>query len=49
VDFDHLEIETTVDDSGTFVKPWTARAGSDLAPGEEIQEVICNENNQYSK
>lgn len=49
VDFDHLEIETTVDDSGTFVKPWTARAVSHLAPGEEIQEVICNENNQYSK
>lgn len=49
VDFDHLEIETAIEDSGAFVRPWTTRTVSDLAPGEEVQEVICNENNQYAK
>jgi hypothetical protein len=49
VDFGHLEIETTIDDPGTFVKPWTTRTISDLAPGEEIQELICNENNKYQQ
>jgi hypothetical protein len=45
-DFGHLEVETTIDDPGTFTKSWTARTVSDLAPGEEIRELICNENNQ---
>ncbi len=49
VNFGRLEIETTIDDAGTFVKTWTARTVSDLAPGEEIQEFICNENNKYLK
>jgi hypothetical protein len=47
MDLGHLEIETRVDDPGTFVKPWTSRVVTDLAPGEEIQELICNENNIY--
>ncbi len=47
VDFGHLEIETTIDDPETFVRMWTSRRTSTLAPGEEIQEFIC-ENNQYS-
>ena len=46
IDFGHLEIETTVDDPGAFVKPWASRRISDLAPGEEIQELLCSENNQ---
>ena len=39
-----LEREVTVEDPGTFTKPWKSRAVWDLAPGEEIHEYICNEN-----
>ena len=45
-DLGHLEFETTYDDPETFTKPWTVRQVADLAPGEEIWEYICNENNQ---
>jgi ketosteroid isomerase-like protein len=44
-DFGHLEIETTIDDPGTLVRPWTMRRISDLVPGEEIREFLCTENN----
>jgi hypothetical protein len=47
VDFGHLEIETTIDDPGRFVRTWTRRSTSMLAPEEEVQEFVCNENNQY--
>ena len=47
IDFGHLEIETTIDDPGTFVQKWTQRRRAILAPGEEIREFICEENNQY--
>ena len=39
-----LEKEVTIDDPGTFTKPWKIRVGWDLAPGEEVHEYICNEN-----
>jgi hypothetical protein len=45
-DLGHLEFETTYDDPGTFTKLWKVRQAADLAPGEEIWEYICNENNQ---
>lgn len=45
-DLGHLEMDVTFDDPGTFMKPWTMKTVSDLAQGEEVQEVICNENNQ---
>jgi hypothetical protein len=44
-DMGHLQIEITVDDAGTFSEPWKIHTAWDLAPGEEIQEYICNENN----
>ena len=40
----HLEKEVTIEDPGTFTKPWKMRVGWDLAPGEEVKEYICNEN-----
>jgi hypothetical protein len=46
VDFGHLDIETTIDDPGRFVRTWTRRSTSMLAPGDEVQEFVCNENNQ---
>ncbi len=45
-DLGHLELEITYEDPGTFTKPWKVRQVAELAPGEEIWEYICNENNQ---
>ena len=45
-DLGHLEFETTVEDPGILAKPWTMKRVAELAPGEEIYEYICPENNQ---
>ena len=45
-DLGHLEIETTYDDPGTFKKPAIFKMVNVLAPDEEVDEVVC-ENNQY--
>jgi hypothetical protein len=46
IDLGHLQIELTLDDPGAFRKPWTISKIASLAPDEEIQEYICNENNK---
>ncbi len=43
-DLGHLEKEITIEDPGAFRKPWKIRDVWDFAPGEEIAEYICNEN-----
>ena len=43
-DSGHLEKEISIEDPGAFRKPWKIRDVWDLAPGEEIAEYICNEN-----
>jgi hypothetical protein len=43
-DLGHLEIEFTIEDPDTFLKPWVIKKVSDLAPKEEVEEVICTEN-----
>jgi len=40
----HIEKEVSIEDPGAFRKPWKIRDVWDLAPGEEIAEYICNEN-----
>jgi len=45
-DLGHLEIQVTVDDPGAYRKPWTTNKTAVLAPDDEIQEYICNENNK---
>lgn len=47
-DAGHLEIETTIEDPGTYTAPWTFKLASNLLVGEEIGEYICAENNQYT-
>jgi hypothetical protein len=42
-DLAHIEKELTIEDPGTFAKPWKMRTSWDLAPTEEVQEYICNE------
>ncbi len=45
-DLGHMQIETTVEDSGVLVRPFTIKSVADLAPHEEIYEFICQENNR---
>jgi hypothetical protein len=45
-DLGHLEIQITADDSGAYRKPWTTNKTATLAPLDEIEEYICNENNR---
>lgn len=45
-DLGHLEYEITIDDPGTYLKPWTIKRASNLLAGDEIGEYICTENEQ---
>jgi hypothetical protein len=45
-DFAHLQVDITIDDPGAFTKPWTIHTVWNLAPGEEIGEYVCSENNR---
>ncbi len=47
IDLGHLEVEATFDDPGTYARPWKNKRVYVLVTNEEIQEYICNENNQY--
>ncbi len=45
-DLAHLKVDITIDDPGAFTKPWTIHSVWNLAPGEEIGEYVCTENNR---
>lgn len=45
-DLAHLVVDVTIDDPGALTKPWLLHTIWTLAPGEEIMEGVC-ENNQY--
>jgi hypothetical protein len=47
LDLGHLTIDVTLEDPGTFTKPIERHMTWALAPGEEILESICNENNKF--
>jgi len=44
-DFGNLEIGITIEDPGTYTKPWTIQRVSTLETGIEMSEYVCNENN----
>jgi hypothetical protein len=47
-DFNTLRRDVTIDDPGTFTRPFTVTYTAKLSePGSEILEYICIENNQY--
>ena len=46
-DLAHLEIDVTIEDPETFTNPWKLHMSWELAPGEELIEYLCAENNQY--
>ena len=45
-DFDHLDYDTTIDDSGAYTKPFTLHGHSTYEHTDELIEYICNENNK---
>ena len=45
-DLGHIEAEVTVDDPGVLVRAYSSKWVADLAPGQEISEFICQENNR---
>jgi cellulose synthase/poly-beta-1,6-N-acetylglucosamine synthase-like glycosyltransferase len=48
-DLGHLEIEITVDDPDTFVKPLVIKRVTELAPNDQVGEAICAENERDSR
>jgi hypothetical protein len=46
-DLGHLVVDVALEDAGTFVKPVERHMTWELAPGEEILESICSENNKF--
>ncbi len=46
VDLGHLETVITIEDPGVLAKPLTLKRLSDLAPGLEVREFMCTENNR---
>ena len=46
-DLGHLNLDVTIEDPGAFKAPWDMHMVWTAAPGEEIGEYVCNENNDY--
>jgi hypothetical protein len=44
VDYGHMEVGVTFEDSGTFTRPVNAHLKWDLAPQEELLEYVCENN-----
>jgi hypothetical protein len=44
-DMNTLEMEVTIEDPGTYTKPFTTTGRARLMPGEELMEYVCQENN----
>ena len=44
IDLGHLEIEFTIDDPGTYKKPWIIKRATELDPNDDIGEYVCTEN-----
>jgi len=47
--FGKLEIDVTVDDPKSYLKPFTVRINQRLLADEEPMEFICNENQQFRR
>jgi hypothetical protein len=45
-DFGHLEMQLTIDDPGTYTKPWTVNENANLLPDTDLLEYVCTENNR---
>ena len=47
--FDHLQIDTTLEDAKAYTKPWTVRIDQRFLADEELIEFVCNENQQFRR
>jgi hypothetical protein len=45
-DSNTLRLEATIDDPDYYTKPWTVVTTAHWAPGQELMEYICQENNK---
>ena len=45
-DYGNLDMDITIEDPGAYTEPWRIKRTSPLMVKGEIQEYICNENNQ---
>jgi len=45
-DYGNLSIDVTIDDPGTYTKPWIMHRVTTIETGMEMTEYVCNENNQ---
>ena len=45
-DYGNLATDITIDDPGTYTKPWIMHRVATLETGMEMTEYVCNENNQ---
>jgi hypothetical protein len=45
-DYDTLRYEVTVEDPGTYTRPWTASWELQWVPGEDVDEYFCDDNNR---
>ena len=46
-DLGHLNVDVIMEDPGALLRPWELHMVWNLVPGEEVLEMICNENNLY--
>ena len=46
-DLAHLNVDVTMEDPGALAKPLQRHMIWELAPGEDVEEYICTENNKY--
>jgi hypothetical protein len=44
VDYGHMDVVVTFEDSGTFLKPYRMNVRLDLAPQEDVMEFVCENN-----
>ena len=43
-DFGHMDLETTIEDSKYYTRPFTIKVGLELIPDSDIQEYVCVDN-----
>jgi hypothetical protein len=49
LNYGRLQIDTTLEDSKAYTKPWTVRIDQRLLPDSELIEFVCNENQQFRR
>ena len=48
-DYGHIDLQLTIDDPKAYTKPWTVNLVFNAAPGTELIEYVCDENEKDLK